>query len=335
MPLIILKKLLKTNLINSMQKILVFVSVILTVLISCETIVEIDLPEKEPVITVNSLFVPFTPPYPQQFKVELTSSVPILDTSNYKTIIPDATVYLFENNEIIDTLEYIDTAEYYVSSVFPQTGKNYRLEVSKAGFNNVTCSDIVPERVCFDTATVINYGGLDSNGEPFSEITLSFSDPAGVVNYYEIAVSRAGSYNDYFYLSANDEIITSESYYPSILMFDARRPQFLPYNDIKINETPKELKIFYMPPYMKIIDGNNESTYINSHIIDIHFRSVSENYYKFRTSYLQHLNNKRGDGLFGMNEPINVYTNVENGYGIFAGYQEDIITLQVEGIQIQ
>ncbi len=279
--------------------------------------------------------MPFTPPYHKQFKVDLTSSVPILDTSNYKTIIPDATVYLFENNVIIDTLEYIDTAEYYISSIYPQTGKEYKLEVSKTGLKEVTCMDIVPERVTIDAATVINYGGLDSNGEPFSEITLSFSDPENTGNFYEIVVSDAGNLEDYFFLTANDEIITSESYYPSILMFDARSPQFLPFNDIKINGTSKELKIFYMPPRTIFVDGNNEETFINSHVIDIHLRSISEKYYKFRTSYLQHLNNKRGDGLFGMNEPMNVYTNVENGYGIFAGYQEDIITIEVEGIQIQ
>ena len=265
--------------------------------------------------------------------MELTSNVNILDTSNFKTIIPNAQVILYEDNIIIDTLNYIDTAGYYVSSVFPETGKEYKLVVSATGFNDVTCSDFVPEKVLIDTASVINFAGTDEEGHPFSEITLSFKDPINSVNYYELIVSDIGSY-DAYYLRANDNIITSESYYPSTLMFDAKRPTFLPFKDLDFNGTTKELKIYYSPPYYINVDGDDETSYISSHLIDVHLRSVTEEYYKFRTSFLQHLNNKRGDILFGMNEPLNVYTNVTNGYGIFAAYQTNTISLEVEGTQV-
>jgi len=314
-----------------MKKSIIFI--FLFGLMSCETIVKIDLPKSKPVIVVNSLFVPYTLPTPQEFKVELTNSVFILDTSNFKTIIPNAQIIMYEDNIIVDTLNYIDTAKYYVSSVLPFEGKKYKLEVSKKRFENVTCSNTVPEKVLIDTATVINFAGLDDEGEPLSEISLSFTDPANSENFYEIIISNIDS-DDAYYLLSNDNVITSESYYPLTLMFDAKRPKFLPFKDIDFNGKKKELKIYYRPPHYIHIINNKETTYISSHLIDVHLRSITEEYYKFRTSFLQHLNNKRGDVLFGMNEPMNVYTNVTNGYGIFAAYQTNSVSLEVEGIQV-
>lgn len=317
-----------------MKKISLFLLLVI-IFSSCESIIEIELENKEPTIVVKSLFAPFTPPYPQEFKFDITSSINILDTINSKINITNANVLLYENGILVETVAYIDTAGYYVSSIFPQTGNEYRLEVSAPNYPSINCSNIVPERVIIDTASVINYIGTDANGAPMAEITLSFSDNENEVNYYEISATSPGTLTGYFRLSANDDAITSESYYPSVLMFDRKNPAFLPFKDIKFNGTQKELKIIYTPPYSLYVSENNETRFIDSHLIEINLYSVSEDYYKYRATYLQHINNQNGDVLFGMNEPINVYSNIENGYGIFAAYQSHLVQLEVEGLQFQ
>ncbi len=46
---------------------------------------------------------------------------------------------------------------------------------------------------------------------------------------------------------------------------------------------------------------------------------------------IQHLYENTEDVLYGMAEPLNVYSNIENGYGLFAGFNHHIVTLHIPG----
>jgi hypothetical protein len=64
--------------------------------------------------------------------------------------------------------------------------------------------------------------------------------------------------------------------------------------------------------------------------LKISFRSVSESYYKYKERQFAYLFSLENDILSGMSEPINLYSNIMGGYGIFAGYSTDekLITIQ-------
>jgi hypothetical protein len=49
-------------------------------------------------------------------------------------------------------------------------------------------------------------------------------------------------------------------------------------------------------------------------------RTISEDYYKYKTT-LQQQNHLSGDPFA---QPLNIYNNIENGFGVFAGYNESI-----------
>jgi hypothetical protein len=65
---------------------------------------------------------------------------------------------------------------------------------------------------------------------------------------------------------------------------------------------------------------------------DIHFilrfRAVSKNYYQFKNDFHQHLESGYYDIWDGTGEVVRLNGNIQNGYGIFAGYSEVIDTLQ-------
>ena len=309
-----------------MQKKVIFFFLLIFIINSCTKEINIDLPEKEPKLVINSFFIPFTLPYPKSFNVKVNQSSPLLDTTTVKSI-ADATVIISSGNQI-DTMKYDDSLNYYdLGFTFPETGKNYQLKVIKSGFKTVTSNDVIPDRVKMTSCSINPIASTDDCGGIYSEVTINFNDPPNEKNYYEVEIEGDTIYQ----IFSNDNIITSESYYPSLLSFDAKNPEYLLFNDNYINGKKHELRIFYYPPQYIDPDGR----YIDKQVVFLHFRSVSENYYKYKTSLLQHLYRQQGDILYGTGEPVNVFSNIENGYGIFAGYQEDTETILVKRTKVE
>lgn len=299
-------------------------------LFSCTKEVEIEIPHEKPKIVAYSTIVPYTPPCPKQPGINLQSSMHIFDHSS--GIINDAIVLYFENGILKDTLKYIETQDIYgmadSTSDYPIAGNSYSIRVQKDGYESITASTTIPSKVIISDTSIVPISYFDDTGTVYSEISVTFTDPADEINFYEICVSGYAyiyeSFNNYYELSTYDNIITSESYYPSILSFDVNKPKCLLFNDKSINGSEYTLRVYYCPP-----QGEGEYRCISNHYISVHLRNVSYEYYKFKTSMIQHLNNKEEDILYGMGEPINIISNINNGYGLFAGFNNDIVSLFV------
>ena len=171
-------------------------------------------------------------------------------------------------------------------------------------------------------------------GGAVSELNLTFKDPANETNFYEVEVANSYLVNvdplfGYYSLTTQDEIITSESYYPSLLNFDKDKPRYLLFKDKKINGQEHTLTFYYIPP-----QHEDSHRYISSHYIIVYLRSVTEEYYKFKTTMIQQKYARAEDILYGAAEPINVFTNIQNGYGIFAGFNNDMVPMYINEIKL-
>ena len=69
---------------------------------------------------------------------------------------------------------------------------------------------------------------------------------------------------------------------------------------------------------------------IMSHKLYLQLNSTTETYYKYKCSLIKHEYSQETDVLYGIGEPVQVFTNVADGFGVFAGYQFDIDTLRIE-----
>ncbi len=310
------------NLINN----IIFVLIITLSIASCTKDLEIDIPEKENKLVIYSTLVPFTFPQPKQLRVDVTSTKHIFDTT--RNTIKDATVLLYNNN-LTDTLRYIDSLGFYPLNFHPDVDDQLRITVKKKGFETVTSSTHIPGKVQIIDTNLTPIAYFSDNDDVYSEISVSFKDPVNEKNYYSVMVSDIAysKYEecDFYRLSTNDPIITSESYYPSIIRYNLATPKELLFTDETINGKEHTLVIYYYPP-----QGLSAKKWISDHHISIHLRNVTKEYFQYKTTLIHHLNNREEDYLYGMAEPLDVVSNIENGYGLFAGFNNDIIAMHIK-----
>jgi hypothetical protein len=301
-------------------------------LIACDTEIEIEMPKTESKLALDAVFTPFSP-YSTVFNFKLYPSYDVLDTADSEQI-KDALVLFYHNGVLENTLIFDEDNEGYVSSefYFPEAGQSYAIKVYKEGFDTLTASSYVPEQVPIDTVSVTALAGVgqDSENLAYSSVSLTFTDPENEENYYEITVKDVGI--DPYQIWTSEPIITQEAYYPSDLTLDKEYPERLLFNDTEINGEKKTIVVYYEPPQR--IYGSGQ-VYVSSHIIYVYLNSVTKEYYDFFTSALLQINNREGDLFYGLSEPVEVSTNVNNGYGVFAGYNTDAKIIYVDTIRVR
>ncbi len=302
---------------------------------SCTKEIVIDVPKPEEKMVVYATITPFLPPKPKELKISLKNSAYIFDTVFYD--IKDANLLFYENNKLIDTLYYNEDKKGYLItkdiSDYPKVGSNYSIQIEKDGYQTITANTYIPAIVQPDSIVINPIAYINEDGGVFSEISITFTDPLQDTNYYEIIVSDP-SYDYYtpkmlYELSSTDNLITSEAYYPSLLNPDIKYPQYILFSDNTIAGATSTIHLYYFPPQ----DMSN-IRYISDHYIDIHFRNVTKEYYLFKTTLLRNRVNQIEDILNGMAEPLNVFSNIENGYGLFSGYNEYLTSLHIDSTKV-
>jgi hypothetical protein len=268
-------------------------------------VIDIELPVIDPKIVVNSFFTENS-----RIKVHLSKSIGILEN-----IIPectDATIILRENNIILDTMYY--QSDYYYSHIVAEINKNYALEIVAPGLGTVYCEDIIPEKTILHSCICVDSVLIDEDGFTINELILDFADLSGP-SFYEVELSAKyvidNNSTSIWFRKNNDPIITSTG----ILNYN---PKTLIFTDKMFDGKHCSVKIYFAT-----------RTYAEYNL-KISFRSVSESYYKYKERQFAYLFSLENDILSGMSEPINLYSNIMGGYGIFAGYSTDekLITIQ-------
>jgi len=292
---------------------------------SCTQEIEITIPEPKQSLVIECFFHPYNGfvyhTYITYVKVNQTKAMN--DTTTEK-IVTNAIVKLWVSNNEADTLQYSSYDKRYMTQKFkPIPGDTCFLEVSAPGFETVYAKDIIPNVVNSKQVMLIKDVEKDESGAVKGEVTVTFSDPQDTVNYFLVKLFTPIQQ----YITSDDPVIRSERYYHSPINFDAPELDVLPFSDKLINGKLHNLKVKYTAP--RIISGGVDS--IKKHAVTVHFHTISEQYYKYMTTLLEHQRNQRVNIIYGKSEPMNVYSNIENGYGVFAGYQMEIKSILVEG----
>ena len=271
---------------------------VLSSFLSCKKVIDIELPATDPKIVVNSFFTENS-----RIKVHLSKSIGILEN-----IIPectDATVILRENNVILDTMYY--QSGYYYSHILAETNKNYALEVIVPGMETVFCEDLIPEKTILQSFVCTDSVLIDEDGFVINELELNFQDFSGP-SFYEVELSAKyiidNNYTSIWFMKNSDPIITSTG----LLDYN---PKTLIFNDKMFDGKHCSVKIYFAT--QAYADYN----------LKIIFRSVSQSYYKYKEKQFAYLFSLDSDIFSGMSEPINLFSNITGGYGIFAGYTSD------------
>lgn len=239
------------------------------------------------------------------------------------TAITDARVILWNNNEIIEELTH-DSVGYYSNKTYKlQEDKEYTITVDVKGFKQVKATDIIPKKVPVLNHNVeLNNYILDY--QTFSTLMFTFSDPLVTENYYiinivfeEISNTDTNIYSTVI-RSDDDFIFFDENNVPS---FGLDSYFYLLFDDNNIDPQTTKTTI----NYFEINQTDSLSTKI------LKFHSVSKNMYLYYKS-ANILGVIRDEPIFNQtNYYFNLYSNVQNGIGIFAGYNTTIDTFLLNG----
>lgn len=269
-------------------------------LFACEMVVEIDMPQYDSQLVVNSFFHSNN-----QFEVHISNSLGILDTGTFDNI-ENATIEILENGQVISVLRHIRNGNYRsLRRVYASAGLTYSLRVEASGYESVSAFDAIPVAIPIISATLkdsVYVGELDGT---YAETTIKFNDPASVNNFYVIEIYQWSSRNGNWYsifLSSIDPSVANDQVSSRIL-----------FSDVIFDGKIYDLKVYF-------------SNYIltQNPMLFVRLNSISEAYYNYNKSFKLHQQNMGNPFA----EPVQVYTNIENGLGIFAGYSYDEVLVR-------
>ncbi len=283
-------------------------------LISCREIVEVDLPEIEMKPVVNCLFSPDSP-----FKVHVSLPMSPTDTATYNVV--NAEVTISSEGSVIARLAYAGSGLYSNSNLVPAKGVIYTLKVTVPGFDEVAVSDNIPASGA-KILSVVSKGGYKAEEEegkiPIQRLKLTISNDQGISDFMGVAIVQ----NHVSYTITNDgEIITEseEEYHLGYLYSD----------DPAI--TTEGLNN-YEPPLFLFKDELFQSQTAHVELLFekesksrfwVRFFQFSPSAFQYIKSWIIHDYTKEYD-FWEVYEPMPLFSNIENGYGIFAGYSSQL-----------
>ena len=271
---------------------------------ACEKVIEFDAEVKEPKLVANSWFT-----QDSTWKVHLSRSLSVIDNGDLNSVENGTVRILDGNGALIETLTATEYG-FYEGTQMPTAGASYRVEASASGYTSVTGSDFLPQPVAITNIDTLRQGnGLEGD----MEIKITIQDPPGE-NFYLL---RLRSYEDWGG-NGNGMYV-----YPDYMT-----------NDPAFESVGDENYYRWGPIRDALFDGQTYTFTItvDSYLFDpvshdelqVVLYSTSEAGYNYRRSYELY---KQADGN-PFAQPVQVYSNVDEGFGCFAGYSPFTWTIQ-------
>ena len=308
-----------------------------SLLIGCETVVDINIPEEPPRLVLNAFLQADS-----AVVVELTESRSIL-TNDFLPAVSGALVTLLEEEQPVATLEESDRTGIYFSSFTPSIGKSYTLRVNKVGFEPVEGTTVIPapmvvRAVMADTVTMDRRFSSDPHDAKatfsLGEVRIMLDDPGNERNYYGVSAYHyergfKGERN-----SRGDYVITDTVRTVRSLYFSSDDPatasivdEFAGGGETSSNIISFSDEFFNGKTYSlrltQNVLSNWDAAYTQLHLV-LHATDEAQ-YRYFRAVQLQYENQ---DNPFA--EPVQVYSNVENGFGIVAGSSVSRVVMELK-----
>ena len=266
--------------------------------ISCSQKVELTWEEQQQKHVVNCLFSP-----DEQIELYAFKTVDIIeDTVEF---VNDLDIELYESEKLIWSGNSSDYGK-YSTHVKPKSNEEYKVILKNHEGFSITANDLIPPAVNIMTATYSFPVYEDIHGSLFGKVFLSFRDNPKVENFYEIVI-----------LSEDSSIIHTFNIKSPVITLDnetdLKMPGSLLFTDELFEGEELNLNIYV-------------NTYNNPIIV---LKSVSRNYYEYRKSINSHFFNQNTERenileLF-KGDPVELYSNITNGLGIFAGFTQDVV----------
>lgn len=266
---------------------------------SCRKLVETENQSFSPAPVINSIIKAGEP---ISVHVSIASKFDALEIKG----VDNAVVKLFADDQFIEQLATFGDGV-FVSETTAEQKIKYEIKVSIPGFSEAVCKAKIPAATSITEIEHISVAGKDTEGVTYPAIKFTFHSIPSEEQYFEARIRLFQYESEY-----NAEIINIVD--PVLL--NEGLPLTVFSNDL-IQNTSYTMTINYITGSSSSSGG---SYYSNLYPFMLEIRSVSKDYYLFaRQKYLFDTGRFPEFGL-STNTAFPLYSNVENGYGIFIGY---------------
>jgi hypothetical protein len=340
---------------------------------SCQKEIEFDSKLIAPKMVINGFIQ-----QDSLISITIGTSKTIAGVNKPNVWIDDATVKLFVDGEEKETLSTFNIADYSINfynsnspqtvgdsthlikcyrsqSIKAETGKTYKLVVSHPNYKTVTCETTIPQSVIIESIdTIYLNDSYDGYANYKLKIKIKFKDPSGEKNYYRLVYKRLVGYSypkNYdpkdtttmivvsyeeigTQIDSEDPIINPSEKDANDLLFGSSSNTFNIFTDDLIKGKEHELSF---NDFNYAYNPSEIDTSINEFfMLNIDLQSITHEAYLYMKSV--GASNYYSNDLFS--EPIPIFTNIENGIGIFAGYSSSLISISkgkypINGVKYQ
>lgn len=302
--------------------------------VSCTKEIEVDFPQEPDQLVIFSLFHPDS-----VWQVSVSTTKDLNTPFAPYDVVSEAVVEIYQDQQLVDQLEFqgyldptrvqdnvrgitYDTVFWRNENIYrseegfkPEAGVAYTVVVSAPGYTSVTATNQIPHLPLIevkevDRRTDRNWPGFNPN-EAYTAVTTVIHDAKDENNFY----LAGASYMMPRYQYENGVIYdtTYQHQYLEAVTFEIRSTSLYPY---KLFSDQSFYEISY--PVLIGIRLDELFTLMSVNQLSLHVGIVSEAFYKYYESFERQ--NLYGIGLVNLTDPPIIYSNVEGGLGIFAGY---------------
>jgi len=276
---------------------------------ACETIVDIEIPDQDTKLVCNAIAVAGD----SVNIFRLTKSRGVLEPfSYYYEAVEDGEIVLLENDIPVATLhQEFNPGDYPCHYPF-HSGNTYTIEASADGLTSVNASTVLPFGVVPVITSYTPNVYTDQNGTEIAELKFTLNDPASEENYYTLLINGINNYGSQdIYFNSNDPAL-------NITSSDNGNGGFSGENQTSFDD--------------HLFNGQSRTFTINliSYDVSSDFKLEVKLISLDRPAYLYSQSKRLQDVTNGnpFAEPVQVYNNIENGYGIFGSMTIERDTIQ-------
>ena len=293
-------------------------------LFACERPLDIEIPDSGSQLVIISNFTT-----DQSLRVQVSRSQPAVQPTKAVFIL-NAGVQLYEGPVFLERLDLVRGEDgrvpvYSTKNFQARVGTEYTIRVEVPGFSPVYATSSIPRQISLSDFKIFDLRHSNSSDTEEDEyhytVSVSLEDPAEEKNYYHL---------NFFQQKLQYKALEGDTLITGSEMVAVEFSSSLNNNHLVANVTGGVLfddkpfngeTVTYTFPFSVKVRTREEL--IGKLFAEL--RNVSEEYYH----YNQSLSRQQANPDFPFSEPVHLFDNVENGLGIFAGYNASLDSVSV------
>ncbi|MEQ9443748.1 MAG: DUF4249 domain-containing protein [Cyclobacteriaceae bacterium] len=310
--------------------------------VACTREIDLLLPVSSPQLVLNGLLHPDS-----TIQISLTTTIPVAADSTDFPLVDNATVRLYEDDDLVGGLVFQDSL--YTLDYYPKAGSKYTVQADVPGFETVSATDRMPYLLDAQACTLQE----SPNGSPYFWFKTTVHDHPLESNFYwlYIVITNYGDRVCEYFPDRNPSFVCIGD---SSTLF-TQKAEFLHSYSIlpdkfnaAVDNTDGGGTIYdgYIRVDDNVLNGETFSLEMtldgypmfryedlnpldSNQTVQLKIANTSRHYDRYlKSSWIYFLNNDYFYEPNPFSETTQIYSNVENGTGIFAAYNSLSIDLQ-------